>query len=261
MIFLGFFLYHTLAGRSHAFYYTQYARDVTDVDKFMQVDDPVKYRDWLEYRFLPGMHWNSVGRSAGGTPSIILVGPPRIRAIRAKSAFEGSQPHLGSEKAHATNCGHAAEMVDMPVMCFDLTPGEMENEGNMSWFETSIRSGDMTNDAFWDLPPPPPHTKTGTCSGTATASITAGTYTGTDCALAYAAVTTTIAKKSNCPAGCVFSQDVWIEYKTGEEINEKVYSSYSGISYPSGGYVVQNMQELFKSPPSVPALGGELFPR
>jgi hypothetical protein len=118
MIFLSFFLYHTLAGRTHAYYFTQYARDVADVDKFMYVDDPVKYRDWLEYRFLPGMHWNSVGRSVGGTPSIILVGPPRIRAIRAKSAFDGSNPHTDDEKSHPANCGHAAEMDGMPVMCF-----------------------------------------------------------------------------------------------------------------------------------------------
>lgn len=83
-VFLAFFLYHTLHGRTHAYYFTQYARDVADVDKFMEIDDPIKYRDWLEYRFLPGMHWNGVDRSTGGTPSIIVVGPPRVRAVRAK---------------------------------------------------------------------------------------------------------------------------------------------------------------------------------
>ena len=82
-IFLSFFLYHTLADRKHAYYFTQYARDVVDVEKFMQIDDPIKYRDWLEYRFLPGMHWKSIDRSTGGTPSIVLVGPPRLRAVRA----------------------------------------------------------------------------------------------------------------------------------------------------------------------------------
>ena len=62
----------------------------------------------------------------------------------------------------------------------------------------------------------------------------------------------------SCPEGCVFSQDVWIEYKTGAEIDEKEYSSYSGISYPAGGYVVQNIQDLFKSPPTVASAG--VFP-
>lgn len=93
MIFLSFFLYHTLAGRTHAFYYTQYARDVVDVDKFMLIDDPVKYRDWLEYRFLPGMHWNGIDRSAGGTPGIVLVGPPRVRAVRAKTVRSSHAQH------------------------------------------------------------------------------------------------------------------------------------------------------------------------
>lgn len=89
-IFLSFFLYHTLTGREHAYYFTQYARDVADVDKFMEIDDVIKYKDWLEYRFLPGMHWNGIDRSTGGTPGILVVGPPRIRAVRAKTVRSAS---------------------------------------------------------------------------------------------------------------------------------------------------------------------------
>ena len=137
-IFLGFFLYHTLSSRDQAFYFTQYAREISDVDKFMQIDDAVKYRDWLEYRFLPGMHWNSVNRSVGGTPSVFLVGPPRVRAVRAKSAYRGKFEHNETEEDHPDNCGHAAEMDNMPVVCFDLSmsdPFHGNWNGSSTWFD------------------------------------------------------------------------------------------------------------------------------
>ena len=137
-IFLGFFLYHTLSSRDQAFYFTQYAREISDVDKFMQIDDAVKYRDWLEYRFLPGMHWNSVNRSVGGTPSVFLVGPPRVRAVRAKSAYRGRFEHNETEEDHPDNCGHAAEMDNMPVVCFDLSmsdPFHGNWNGSSTWFD------------------------------------------------------------------------------------------------------------------------------
>lgn len=52
--FLGTFLYHSVYDRSHAFHFAQYARDVGDVDDFMEIDDLVDYRDWLEHRFSLG---------------------------------------------------------------------------------------------------------------------------------------------------------------------------------------------------------------
>lgn len=65
-----------------------------------------------------------------------------------------------------------------------------------------VMTGNETAPPFWDLPPPPPHTKIATCTGTASASVAhvtgargaTGTYSGTDCALAYAAAAST--KKS-----------------------------------------------------------------
>ena len=46
---------HTLRDRGHAFYFTEYARQIGDVDHFMQIDDGLKYQDWLETAFFPNI--------------------------------------------------------------------------------------------------------------------------------------------------------------------------------------------------------------
>lgn len=141
-IFLCFFLYQTTADRSHGYYFTQYARDTADVDAFMKIDDAIKYQDWLEYRFFPGMHWNTINRSVGGTASIFVVGPPRIRAVRAVGAYTGPQETLEGDPdhpvAHQQNCGHAREMAGMKTVCFDLSSEEHVN-GSAKWFDDVVR--------------------------------------------------------------------------------------------------------------------------
>ena len=195
-MFIGLFLVQTLADRNHAYYFTQYARDVVDVAKFMDIDSSVTYVDWLEYRFFPGMHYNSVNRSTGGAASIMLVGPPRIRAIRARPTPAGAAP--------PGRCGRAPEMADMPVVCFDLSPEELQGNGSTAWFDEA---------APW-------------MGG----------------------------------GGAPAEGRVSMEYRTGAELGENPYSSYTGKQYPAGGHVVTNISNLFVEPPDKWLTGSEFFP-
>ena len=46
VLFLALFMFHTVHGRPHAYHFAQYARDVGDVDDFMEIDDIIDYKDW-----------------------------------------------------------------------------------------------------------------------------------------------------------------------------------------------------------------------
>ena len=134
---LSFFLYYTLGGRDYAFYYTEYAREIADIEHFMKIDSSLKYQDWLETAFIPNLHYNSVNRTYAGAPGIVLIGPPRVRALRAKGAYVGSQPSDGTVPRPG-QCGQAAEIDGLPVACFDLTSDEMATEAEQEtiWFDS-----------------------------------------------------------------------------------------------------------------------------
>ena len=67
------------------------------------------------------MHYNSYNRSALGTPGIFLVGPPRLRAVRAQSVDTGAG-------------GIDDEMEGMDIVCFDLDAEDSATGGEDSWF-------------------------------------------------------------------------------------------------------------------------------
>ena len=145
----------------------------------------------------------------------------------------------------------------MPVLCFDLSADEQD--GSMTWFDnattygTGTEFGARSGEAFWARQTVPTQAAP-TCSGTADEASDGST----DCATIFAAATETA--RADCPLGCDYDPDVYLKYMTADETKEKPYSSYSGISYPSGGFVVQNIQEMFENAPSVSKNGNELFP-
>ena len=44
VVFLGFFLFFTLEGRSHAYFFAQYARDTCGVDECLRIADAINYQ-------------------------------------------------------------------------------------------------------------------------------------------------------------------------------------------------------------------------
>ena len=229
LVFIGLFLYLTLEGRSHGYFFTKCAfaavlplqrcspadsrglradaRDVVDVDKFMKIDNSVTYREWLECRFFPGMHWNSVDRPAGGAASIVLVGPPRIRVVRA-NVYNGSLqhhrdlPHTEAEANHPPQCGHAPEMFNTSVLCFDLR--EPEDVNSSDWFQSPTWFDSRTPNPWYGVDVPP----------------------------------------------TVADDQLRMEYQSGEQLQESPYSSYTGEQYPGSGHVVRHISKLFEAPPT-----------
>lgn len=83
---------------------------------------------------------------------------------------------------------------------------------------------------------------------------------------------------TTCPSGCTLTpaaaaaaaeddiapepepNPVTMEYFDGETLEENVYSSYTGITYPPGGHVLRNIEQLFYEPPNIYKLGTELYP-
>jgi hypothetical protein len=221
LLLLSFFMYHTLGGRDYAFYYTEYAREIGDVEHFMKIDSSLKYQDWLETAFFPNIHYNSVNRSYAGAPGITLIGPPRIRTVRAKGAYEGAQPSDGS-LPRPGDCGQAEETAGLAAVCFDLAPEEMEtaDERESTWFDALAPwwSDGTVGDAA-PMPEPEPELQAGAEAGR-----------------------------------------VVMQYYGGEELEENVYSSYTGVQYPSGGHIVRNLHTIFREAPSVYKMGSELYP-
>ena len=132
-VLLLLFAYHTLVPRNQAFYFTQYARKIADLDHFMRIDDASKYQDWLESSFFPELYKNSVGRSAGGFAGITLVGPPRIRTVRAVRAWQEGDP--GAKGVGL--CNQAAETAGLSVACFELSNRAPQDasEWGTGWFD------------------------------------------------------------------------------------------------------------------------------
>jgi hypothetical protein len=218
LLLLSFFMYHTLGGRDYAFYYTEYAREIGDVEHFMKIDSSLKYQDWLETAFFPNIHYNSVNRSYAGAPGITLIGPPRIRTVRAKGAYGGAQPSDGS-LPRPGDCGQAEETAGLAAVCFDLAPEEMEtaDERESTWFDALAPwwSDGTVGDAA-PMPEPEPELQAGAEAGR-----------------------------------------VVMQYYGGEELEENVYSSCECLAPPHSSDLDLNPSVLSFPPMEIRPLRGE----
>ena len=143
----------------------------------------------------------------------------------------------------------------MPVVCFELT--NEEHGESMAWFENITT--DKDGGKFWAAQTAPDYDEP-TCTGTADETVKLGGSgaESTDCAAIFEA---SDSKGSpSCPVGCMYDADVYMEYQTADQTQERPYSSYTGISYPSEGFLVRNIQKMFRNPPTLQKPGDELFP-
>ena len=184
---------------------------------------------------------------AGGRRSVLTAS--------GVQAYDGAWTHTADEADHPLNCGHAEEMAGMPVVCFDLAGDEHDFDESMAWFENITTDKDGRK--YWASQIAPDYDEA-TCDGTAGEAVKLGGSDSTDCAAIFAA---SDSKGSpSCPVGCTYDADVYMEYQTADQTQERPYSSYTGIAYPSGGYLVRNIQKMFRNPPTLQKAGNELFP-
>ena len=96
-----------------------------------------------------------------------------------------------------------------------------------------------------------------------------------DCSAGYIPGTPS-APSTTCPTGCTLTpaataaddepapepepNPIGMQYFDGETLEENPYPSYTGIDYPPGGHILTNIEQLFRTPPSVYKLGTELYP-
>jgi hypothetical protein len=234
-IFLMLFSYHTLASRRHGYFFAEYAREVADLEHFMRIRNHADYQDWLESSFFPGMHWNSLGRARGGKPGIALVGAPRMRIGRARDAYTAPAPESASgnrgpltnlwvNPEPPENCVHAEETAGLPFTCFDMGSEELGGGG----VSPSLRH-------FEELAPWMLAEKQGGVVGSNSSSPTQQS-----------------APSSPSPtAPTSGSKPLQLTYFTGEELEEEVYTSYTGQQYAAGGHLVEGISQLFFPPPTV----------
>jgi hypothetical protein len=120
VVFLGFFLFFTLEGRSHAYFFAQYARDTCGVDEFMRIDDAINYQVGHNRLLLRrrGLHSSATvaalmaPTAPQSCPSILaeLAGLPLLPG----AALQLLQPHVRGHRRHhagrtaATQAGNHA---------------------------------------------------------------------------------------------------------------------------------------------------------
>ena len=220
--FLICFLFFTTAARTDSYYFGQYVRESAGVQEFMKIKGGLEYRDWLEYHFLPGMHYNSYNRSYNGAAGIFLVGPPRLRAVRSSGFCE-------------TGAVDNDEMRGKPVQCFKLDDEKEENLGDDTWFAENAHFLGFNG----TLPTNQTELKTFEAMGGGRR----------------------LQQQNNQPplGPQTATQNVTMHYQTANQLKEDFYSS-PRETYTGGGHVVQNVHLLFKEPASIFTQGTEFYP-
>lgn len=64
----------------------KFARDSVGVDDFLEIDNTVKYGEWLEYHFFYGLGNISYRADSVTNGTIVMVGPPRVRQVSVQCA-------------------------------------------------------------------------------------------------------------------------------------------------------------------------------